>query len=210
MLFFTANKYLKILLFITFLLHGYKGTENILSSSVLTVYRKDEKKPIYRSPILCDVVRVSREDYLEDGRVLWAARLPALISKSVNELEYRQFNYDALMKFKSQLARWIHKRLSHNFTNASMTQHYTIMLSSIERDSGLLDYTRMNDKVRTFDDALSELIEEHTVFRWTKFQPPEDEVNLQDACTFREDARNCRDCSSVGGLRSQDIYRVAI
>ena len=78
------------------------------------------------------------------------AKLPALISKSVNELTYRQFNYGVLMSLPTQLARWLHKRLSHNYINASHLDSYDILFSSIQRDSGLLTYKRTRDNLKAW------------------------------------------------------------
>ena len=47
-------------------------------------------KATYTHSILNDMIRVTRSNYLEDPSSLWHARLPALVSKSINELSYRQ------------------------------------------------------------------------------------------------------------------------
>ena len=43
-----------------------------------------------------------------------------LITHSINKMAYRQFDYVTFMAFKRQLARWFHKRLSHNYVQASL------------------------------------------------------------------------------------------
>jgi hypothetical protein len=72
-------------------------------------------------------------------------------------MTYRQYDYHAMMQHSSQLARWLHKRLSHNYTNASYMTPYECLFSSVKRDSGLLEYQRDRDSVRKLDEAMDEL-----------------------------------------------------
>jgi hypothetical protein len=123
-----------------------KRSIEILSKSHISLYLDDTEDPVYSDPILSSLTRVTRQKYLNDTSMTWVARLPALISKSVNELTYRQFNYGVLMSLETQLARWLHKRLSHSYINASLTDSYDILFSTIERDSGLLAFTRIIKK----------------------------------------------------------------
>jgi len=134
-----------------------KRSLDILAKTTISFFVEDDKDPVYINPILSDVTRVSREKYLNDGTAMWWAKFPALISKSINALSYRQFNYGKLMHLESQLARWLHKKLSHNYTNAHILQPYEILFSTIQRDSGLLTHPRMNANVVACETALDEL-----------------------------------------------------
>lgn len=125
------------------------------------------KKLDSESTILSDMTRTTRADYLEDPKALWCARLPALLSKSVDELTYRQFNYGTLMSLSTPLSRWIHKRLSHNYINAGILQPYNIMFSSIHRDSGLLHHAKQSVNIKTVEAALEELKEKNVLW-WFK------------------------------------------
>ena len=89
---------------------------------------------------------------------MWTARLPALVSASITTLSYRQFNYAVLMSLKSPLARWLHKRLSHEYTNAHLTHPYRILYSTIARDSGLLHNCRTSANLKGIERALDELM----------------------------------------------------
>ena len=122
----------------------------ILKKCHIALYIENNKDPIYSGPILSEVLVAPNEQLLDDSSLTWIVRLPSLVSESVNAISYRQFNYGLLMTMKSQLARWLHKRLSHNYTNASRIDPYMILLSTIERDSGLLSFTRtVKTKSRT-------------------------------------------------------------
>lgn len=147
-----------------------KRSIEILSKTHVSLFVDDTDDPVYSAPILSDVTRVTRQKYLEDSSMTWVGRLPALISKSVNELTYRQFNYGVLMTLSSQLARWLHKRLSHNYTNASYFDSYQTLYSSIQRESGLLNYSRTNDNVKALESAFDELRDSHVINCWERVE----------------------------------------
>lgn len=143
-----------------------KNSIDILSKVNISLYLDNTDNPVYSASILSDVTRVTRQDYLEDSSVTWIARLPALVSKSVNELSYRQINYGVLMSLCSQLARWIHRRLTLNYINASIMDSYEVLLSTIQRDSGLLNSTRNALNIKALENALNELRDSKTLQSW--------------------------------------------
>ncbi len=147
-----------------------KRSIDILSKTHVSLFLDETNDPIYSAPILSDVTRVTREKYLADSSMAWLARLPALVSKSVNELSYRQFNYGVLMSLSSQLARWLHKRLSHNYTNASFFDSYETLYSSVQRDSGLLNYQRTSDNLKALEAAFDELLASRVLSRWERLE----------------------------------------
>jgi hypothetical protein len=111
---------------------------------------------------------VSRAKLSEDPGAKWVAHFHPLVTESIDKLSYRQYNYHLMMSHSSQLARWLHKRLSHNYVNASTMTPYQIMLSSIRRDSGLLEYKRTNDIVRKLEEVLQELIVQQVLILFQK------------------------------------------
>ena len=149
-------------------LNEIKRSIDILSRKHIALYLDESPDPVYSAPILSDITRVNRAEYLEDTSLTWIARLPALISKSINELSYRQINYSIQMSLCSQLARWLHKRLSLNYTNASLMDHYEILFSTIKRDSGLLNYARESANYKTLEKALDELKKTNVLVSWER------------------------------------------
>jgi hypothetical protein len=143
-----------------------KRSIEILSKTHVSLYLDESPDPVYSASILSDVTQVTRGQYIDDPSLSWVARLPALVSKSVNELTFRQFNYGVLMGLNSQLARWIHKRLSHNYTNASHMHPYDVLFRTIQRDSGLLPHARANDAVRALEKALDHLVSHKVLVSW--------------------------------------------
>ncbi len=135
-----------------------KKSLEILSSTIIELQLAGESKNLeYTSPILTDMTRTTKAQFLADPKSMWAARLPGLISKSVNELTYRQFNYGTLMSLSTQLARWLHKRMSHQYTQANLMDPYHLSFNSIQRDSGLLHHSRTSSNVQLLEKALEEL-----------------------------------------------------
>jgi hypothetical protein len=141
-----------------------KRSLEIMAKAVLEVeFLTPSKQLIYTDPILSSLTRVTRTNYLQDPKATWCARLPALVSRSINELTYRQFNYATLMSLPTSLSRWLHKRLSHQYTNAGLMQPYKIKFSTIERDSGLLHHSRRSANRKAIDAALRAL-EKRNIF----------------------------------------------
>ena len=90
-----------------------------------------------------------------------------LVSASIAALSYRQFNYAILMDLDAPLARWLHKRLSHEYTNAHLMHPYRILFSTIARDSGHLHNCRPSANVKTVERALDELVTHRVLLSWT-------------------------------------------
>jgi len=145
------------------------------------------------------MIRTTKADYLEDPKSLWCARLPALVSKSINALTYRQFNYATHLTLPNQLSRWFHKRMSHNYVNADMLTPYNILYSSIERDSGLLNHSRKQRNIATVDDSLKHLKEANIIWSFQK------EGSRRISCGLRQSAFgvSCCVCSRFSSPRGK-------
>jgi hypothetical protein len=157
-----------------------KRSIEILANTTLRLYVEGEKEAFYTSPILSDLTKVTRKDYLNGTDALWAARLPALISKSLNDVTYRQFNYGTLMGLPSQLARWLHKRLSHIYTNAGYDANYEVNFSTLKRDSGLLELNRVTKNIDALEAALDALQAENILIGWKKKETRGPRNKLED------------------------------
>lgn len=81
---------------------------------------------------------VRRKDIEADPGARWVVQFHPLVTRSIDEVTYRQFNYHQLMSHRSQLSRWIHKQLVMKFTFAAIGQTFKMMFSTIQRDSALL------------------------------------------------------------------------
>ncbi len=122
-------------------------------------------KEIWSGAILQDLVTVGRKEYLEDTDAQHIARLPLFISQSINQLDYRQFNYNRLMSCSEQLTRWIYKRLINRFKQASSVTDYHFMYSEI-KDSGLLQQVKQSHNRQKVLSALEELKERGVLLKY--------------------------------------------
>lgn len=129
---------------------------HVMTGTHLTIASADAKN-LYRGTILSDLVATNRSSWLADPNTRCSVTLPRPLHEAVQKLQFRQFNYATLMQLKSPLARWIFKRLCHEYINASLFDPYRVLFSSIQRDSGLLRDPRPNRNIKTLNAALDEL-----------------------------------------------------
>lgn len=131
-----------------------KSAIDVMSSCILTL--NSDGNEIWKGAILQDLITVGREEYLADSDAKHIARFPIFVSRAVNSVQYRQFNYDLLMKCKEQLSRWIYKKLINKFIQAGPTTTYHILFSRIE-ESGLLQQATASRNRQKVISALNEL-----------------------------------------------------
>lgn len=130
----------------------------ILARSQIIITTQDGRA-VVESPPITSLAAVSKEKYSKDPSAKWIAYFNPLVSQSIQKITYRQFDYHTMMSHRSQLARWLHKRLSHNYVQANYLSPYTFLFSSIKRDSGLFNYQRQRDQIDYLDQSLNELKE---------------------------------------------------
>ncbi|NOU23312.1 MAG: replication protein [Methyloglobulus sp.] len=152
---------------------------NILAGSHIEILLPDGKG-FAKTNYLPSLAAVSRSRWTEDPEARWVAHFHPLVTQSISSITYRQYNYHLMMSHTSQLARWLHKVLSHNYVNAALTVPYCISLASIKRDSGLLECKRINDDVRKLENVLKELIEHKVLFGYTKTDKRGDRNKIDD------------------------------
>lgn len=102
----------------------------------------------------------TQEDWKGLGKKTMAyIRFNPLVTESIKKRSFRLLNYDKSMSYRRVLARWMHKRLSHNYVQASLREPYTIKLLTIIRDSGVHRYNSLRNHVVKVTDALDEMKE---------------------------------------------------
>ncbi len=100
----------------------------------------------------------TREDWESKGQKSKAfVRFNPLVTQGIKSRKFRQFNYETSMSYKNVIARQLHKRMSHHYIQASVTQPYGINLSTIIRDFGLTAYERLSHNLRDVETALEEM-----------------------------------------------------
>ena len=105
----------------------------------------------------------------------------SLVTKSIEKRTYRQINYERSMKISSSLARWLHKRMSHNYKQAQSFQNqYTINLLTIIRDSGMTAYKRLSDSKKYVIRCIEELVKQDVLYKFEE-EVTKDGKKLADA-----------------------------
>lgn len=100
----------------------------------------------------------TREEWQKFGQRTRAfVRFNPLVTQSIKSRSFRQFDYDRSMTFKSVIARQLHKRMSHHYTQASWQLPYTINLLTIIRNFGLTKYEKLPNNLRDVIAALKEM-----------------------------------------------------
>jgi hypothetical protein len=142
----------------------------ICRSAGLRIERKDgEKEVVLDSSIFPTVMISNRKDWKADPKnARCYVQFNPLVTASIETLTYRQFDYETLMSYKRQLSRWLHKRLYHNYVNAGMLNSYNILLSTIRRDSGLLNNARVSQNIKYLERTLAELSEKNIIYGFEK------------------------------------------
>lgn len=124
-------------------------------------------KQAYSSQILADKVIADRSDYVANSNALSAVRFSTLISRAIDKYDYRQFNYGIMIDLKSQLSRWLFKKLSGTYINAGLdAPAYKLVFSDVDRDSGLMHHTVLTRRIASLRQALDELVENGTLSKY--------------------------------------------
>lgn len=145
-----------------------KRSIDIMNQTTVRVFLGNDPNPVYSGSILPDVVRVTRDEWLQDASTRWAVRLPTLVSKSINDHTYRQLNYRIWFELNSSFGQWLFERMSHRFTQAGGLNKFSMSFSAMQRDSGMLRQQRPSANVKTVEKALEELKERDVLLFWTK------------------------------------------
>ena len=136
-----------------------KQALEIMNGCRLEIETEDRGRRVAVSaPILPVIGKVTRQEFDEDRRQRWTAQMHALVSSAINVIDYRQFDYGLHMSLKTQIARYLHMRVAMNYRNASLDVDHHLRLSTIRRDSQLLNRKRLVDNLRVVEDALDELV----------------------------------------------------
>jgi hypothetical protein len=161
--------------------HGYSidqiklGIE-ILNKSVLEATSKEGNEISITSSLFSYVGKETKE---MGGKERVVVIFNPLVTKSINQGTYRLINYEKLMKMKMQVSRWLHKRISHMFVQAALTNPYQILLSTIVRDSGMRVYKTVSERMRQIEKALNELKDNKVISEW-KSDPQKEKNKILD------------------------------
>ncbi len=99
----------------------------------------------------------------KDGETQTFVRFSPLVTQSIKKGTFRLINYEKVMSYKTTVARQLHKRMSHFYTQASLTEKYNILLSTIIRDFGLTRYSQLRNNLTHVERGIDELKEKNII-----------------------------------------------
>jgi hypothetical protein len=108
--------------------------------------------------ILDSCRRLSKDGDIESNDTRWRAVFNERVSAAIAHCDYRQFDYDQMVRCKSALARWLYLALSHRWRNASPANPMRLTLREVQRDSGFLRFSALGKSAGGLDKALAELV----------------------------------------------------
>lgn len=103
----------------------------------------------------------------QDGETQTFVRFSPMVTNGIKSGLYRLINYDKVMSYKSVIARQLHKRMSHHFIQASLTESYEILLTTIVRDFGLKQHSRMQGNLTEIEKAIDEMKKKYVILNCT-------------------------------------------
>ena len=109
----------------------------------------------------------TREDWEGQGEKAKAfVRFNGLVTSSIRNNTFRQFNYEVSMGYQNIISRQLHKRMSHHFTQSSFAHPYSILLSTVIRDFGLTAYEKLSHNLRDVEIALKEMVAKDVLLKY--------------------------------------------
>lgn len=129
----------------------------LCSKTTLEVYAADGITVVIAN-IFTTLGLTTRQDWKNHAKdAKCFVRFNPLVTASINNKTFRQLDYETTMRYKSHIARQLHKRLSHHYTQASITEKYQVLLSTVIRDFSLTVYDDLRNNLREIKKALDEM-----------------------------------------------------
>lgn len=128
-----------------------KESLEVLAKTNIEIESEDKSAKLIFSPI--EILGLSGQN----GETQTFVKFSNLLTRSINEGTYRLFNYEKVMSYDSVIARQLHKRMAHHYVQASFTEKYEILLSTIIRDFGLTKQKRIQQNLQKVEAAIEEL-----------------------------------------------------
>ena len=139
--------------------HGHSYDYRQIEEAIITLFsvsievtREDEDMRVAFHPIEA----YGFKD--RDGENVTFVKFSPLVTESIQKNAFRLINYQQLMSYKTTIARHLHKRMSHNFSQAAKDEIYHISTNTIYRDFGLKKLSNLGLQVIDVKKALEELI----------------------------------------------------
>ena len=123
----------------------------------------DDGKSVISSNFFQMTGLTTKADLKESGDSRCYVQFNPLVNDSILQLNFRQYNYRIGMEIRSPLARFLYKKMSHYFTQASKDNEYNITLINFLSQSPRQLSKMIKENVRAMKMALELLIKHEVI-----------------------------------------------
>lgn len=137
---------------------------NVCKSAVLEIINKNNE--IISSPLFPIVGLVDRETYLAEADAKCIVQFHPLVNDSIMNYTYRVYDYKKSMAINSNLGRFIFKKMTHYWVQASAENPYTPSLLNFLNQTSRGISNVMSENIRAMKNALDSLIKNNIVVNY--------------------------------------------
>lgn len=132
------------------------------------ILENNKKEELFSESLFGRIAGKTEEGWIEgEGKkTSFVIFFNSLVKKSIFELTFRRYNYEICMKYSNFIARYLHKKMSHNYLQASMMNPYQIKLSTIIEGSGMKPYSKNSENNKYISKALEEMKQKNVLIDW--------------------------------------------
>lgn len=132
------------------------------------VIENGKKEELFSESLFSRMAGKTEDGWIEgEGkRTSFVIFFNSLVKKSIFELTFRRYNYEICMQYSNAIARYMHKRMSHNYIQASMMKPYEILMSTVIAGSGMKSYSKLSENHKYISKALDEMKERKVLIDW--------------------------------------------
>lgn len=133
----------------------------ILKGSQISCQNLETKTTMIFNPI--DVLSFRKNDDADTPCYLIFSNI---VAEALDNLYFRRFNYKKVVGYKSVIARLLHRRISHHFTQSNPKLTYSVNFSTLLRDFGL-EYPTLAKAFIKLKEALQEMEDANIIQEFT-------------------------------------------
>lgn len=143
--------------------------------------------------------------------LVYFVRFNSLVSESIKNKTWRIINYDQCMKYRKEVSRWLHKRISHMFLVGNIEIPFNILLSTIIRDSGMKSYDLISGNIRQVEECIKEMMKVGSIrkYRIKKIYSKTKKNKIEDAMFYLWVSESFYSDIQLGFLALQDRNKIA-
>jgi len=124
-------------------------------------------KAVVMSPIFPIFMHANREQWEKNPREARCyVKFHPLVTMSVEQLTCRDLDYDAMMRLDRTLSLYLFRRMSHIYVYADYDKPYSIRLTTLVRDSGMIPSVHPSDNLKRIRRTLQEFKDKNVIMYW--------------------------------------------